>query len=179
YLAEEHAKLSRWSRGEVNTLVVFLIVVSLWIAPSILMAIDRDYQAWFTERFPEEAVAMLAPILLFLLPIDWRQRQFSLDASDFRRIDWSTLLLFGAGLSLGTLMFKTGLAENLGQAAFNSLETRDVWVVTAACIAGAIFLSEFTSNATTATMLIPVVMAICRRAEIDALPPLMGVALGA
>src|SRR5205085_3159829 len=40
YLAEEHAKLSRWSRGEVNTLVVFLIVVSLWIAPSILMAID-------------------------------------------------------------------------------------------------------------------------------------------
>jgi len=179
YLAEEHSRLGRWSRGEVNTLIVFLTVVGLWIAPSALMLVDTEYQAWFSKRFPEEAVAVLAPILLFLLPIDWRQRQFSLDASDFRRIDWSTLLLFGAGLSLGTLMFKTGLAKTLGDAAFSSLDTHDVWIVTAACIAGAIFLSEFTSNATTATMLIPVVMAICREAGVDALPPLMGVALGA
>jgi sodium-dependent dicarboxylate transporter 2/3/5 len=179
YLAEQHAQLGRWSRGEVNTLLVFLIVVSLWIMPSLVLLISGDLPAWIGERFPEEAVAMLAPVLLFLLPTDWRARRFSLEADDFRRVDWSTLLLFGAGLSLGTLMFTTGLAKALGDAAFDSLNTSDTWRVTAACIAGAIFLSEFTSNATTATMLIPVVMAICKQADVDPLPPLMGVALGA
>jgi sodium-dependent dicarboxylate transporter 2/3/5 len=158
---------------------VFLTVIGLWIAPSAILFTARDWYDPFTERFPEEVVAILAPVLLFLLPVDWRRRKFSLEASDFGKIDWSTLLLFGAGLSLGTLMFKTGLAKAIGIAAFESLGTSDVWVVTAACIAGSIFLSEFTSNATTVTMLIPVVMAICRQADVDALPPLMGVAFGA
>ena len=69
----------------------------------------------------------------------------------FRRLmDWGTLLLFGAGLSLGNLMFKTGLAETVGQAAFDALGTDDIWVITALAIAGGILLSEFTSNAATA-----------------------------
>ena len=46
-------------------------------------------------------------------------------------------------------------------------------------IAGAILLSEFMSNATTAITLIPVVWAICGDAGVDPVPPLMGVTFGA
>ena len=135
--------------------------------------------AWFSAHFPEEIVALMAPVALFLLPVDWKARKFSLEPEDFSRIDWGTLLLFGSGLALGNLMFKTGLVRVLGQSAFDSLGTDDVWVITALAIAGGILLSEFTSNATTAIALIPVVWAICNDAGVDGIPPLMGVTFGA
>ena len=109
HLQAERAKLGPWSAGERNTLVVFLAVVTLWILPSLLLLAGLDEaSAWLSRHFPEEIVALAAPVLLFLLPVDWRRRRFSLDASDFAKIDWSTLLLFGSGLALGDLMFKTG-----------------------------------------------------------------------
>jgi len=181
FLAGERAKLGPWKQGEINTLAVFLIVVALWITPAVLAFLATDeIQKTFSSHFPEEIVSLLAPVLLYLLPIDWRKREFSLAADDFRQLDWGTILLFGAGLSLGTLMFKTGLAEVLGRATVNALGTDDVWVITALAIAGGILLSEFTSNAATASALIPVVYAICKETSIgQAVIPLMGVTFGA
>ncbi len=180
HLAHERSKLDRWSVGERNTLAVFLIVVTLWIAPSVIsLAGSAEEARWFSAHFPEEIVALMAPVLLFLLPVDWRARRFSLEAEDLARVDWGTLLLFGSGLALGNLMFVTGLVRVIGQSAFDWLGTDDVWLITAMAIAGGILLSEFTSNAATATALIPVVMAICREASIDPITPLMGVTFGA
>ncbi|MBI3839075.1 MAG: SLC13/DASS family transporter [Planctomycetia bacterium] len=180
HLRRERSKLGAWRVGELNTLAVFLTVVSLWIAPSVLsLASSAEAGAWFSVHFPEEIVAMLAPILLFLLPVDWRNRKFSLEVDDFGKIDWGTLLLFGSGMSLGNLMFRTGLVRVIGQTAFDALGSDDIWLITAIAIAGGILLSEFTSNAATATALIPVVMAICREADVDPITPLMGVTFGA
>jgi sodium-dependent dicarboxylate transporter 2/3/5 len=180
YLRREHAGLGPWKRGEVNTLVVFLIVVTLWIAPGVLAGIaSPEARQAFSARFPEEIVAVLAPVLLFLLPVDWSNRRFSLEVADFARVDWGTILLFGAGLSLGNLMFKTGLAAAVGENVFELIGSRDPWVITALAVAGGIVLSEFTSNAATASTLIPVVWSISNEASIDPIPPLMGVTFGA
>jgi sodium-dependent dicarboxylate transporter 2/3/5 len=180
YLLAERKRLGPWTIGEVNTLLVFLIVVALWVAPSPLaLFASPDAAKWYRRHFPEEIVALLAPVLLFLLPVDWKRRRFSLEVSDFRKLDWATMLLFGAGLSLGNLMFRTGLAEWIGKYAFEAIGTRDVWAVTMLAAAGGIVLSEFTSNAATATTLIPVVHALCREANVDPIAPLMAVALGA
>ena len=180
HLTRERAKLAAWSTGERNTLAVFLTVVALWIAPSLLLLTGRDGESvWMSAHFPEEIVALMAPVLLFLLPIDWRRREFSLAYDDFSQIDWGTLVLFGSGLSLGSLMVRTGLVRVIGQSAFDGLGTDDIWLITAMAIAGGIVLSEFASNAAAATALIPVVLAICREAGIDEVPPLMGVTFGA
>jgi sodium-dependent dicarboxylate transporter 2/3/5 len=180
HLAHERSKLGNWSVGERNTLVVFLIVVTLWIAPSVLTLTGATDEArWMSDHVPEEIVALMAPVLLFLLPTNWRRREFSLSPGDFSAIDWGTLMLFGAGLSLGSLMVRTGLVRLIGQSAFDWLGTDDIWLITAMAIGGAIVLSEFTSNAAAATALIPVVMAICREAGVDPVPPLMGVTFGA
>ena len=179
HLSEERARLRPWSAGERNTLLVFLSVVALWVAPSVTQLAGYEKAArWLSLHFPEEMVALAAPVALYLLPVDWRQREFSLDAADLLKIDWSTLLLFGSGLALGDLMFRTGLVKVMGQSAFDALGTRDEWLITALAIAGAILLSEFTSNATTAIALIPVVWSICQDAGIESTAPLMGVTFG-
>jgi sodium-dependent dicarboxylate transporter 2/3/5 len=179
YLRDEYAGLGKWKRGEINTLVVFLIVVSLWIAPGVLSLFSMETGQAFSKRFPEEITALLAPVLLFLLPVDWAKRQFTLEGSDLARIDWGTILLFGAGLSLGGLMFKTGLAQAVGEEMFELFATNNVWVITALSIVCGIVLSEFTSNAATASTLIPVIYQLARQAGVDPVPPLMGVTFGA
>ena len=180
FLQAEQAKLGRWNRGEVNTLITFLFIVGLWIAPSILGGLGlNDERDWLQRHLPEEIVSILAPIVLFLLPINYRERRFTLEPGDFSKIDWGTMLLFGAGLSLGKLMEETKLAEALGNGAFAALGTTDVWAVTIAATLSAVLFSEFSSNSATATTLIPVVYAMCQGSGVDALPPLMGVALGA
>jgi sodium-dependent dicarboxylate transporter 2/3/5 len=180
YLHEQQARLGPWKRGEFNTLLVFLIVVTLWVMPGVLALLGLDAEAeQFRRRCPEDIAALLAPCLLFLLPVSWRDWQFSLEVSDFSRIDWSTILLFGSGMALGSLMVKTGLADAIGNTGFQFLGTNDLWVITALAIGSAILLSEFTGNAAAATALIPVVWSICRQAGVEPIPPLMGVTFGA
>ncbi len=180
YLRGERAKLAAWSAGERNTLAVFLAVVTLWLAPSVSSLLGaREVAAFLRAHFPEEIVALLAPAMLFLLPVDWRRRKFSLEPADFGRIDWGTLMLFGSGLALGNLMVKTGLVGSIADSIFAWLGTADVWLITAAAIVGGIVLSEFTSNAAAATALIPVVLAICKQAGVDEIPPLLGVTFAA
>ena len=180
YLRVERSRLGPWRRGEVNTLAVFLIVVGMWVTPGMLGLIGAsETQRAFSSRFPEEITALLIPVLLYLCPVNWRSREFTLDRSDFVRIDWGSLVLFGSGLSLGSLMFKTGLALQVGQTVFAMVGTSDVGTITALAVGGGILLSEFTGNTAAAATLIPVVLTIAREAHIDPLLPLLGVTFGA
>jgi len=180
HLRDEYQRLGPWKPGERNTLFVFLAAVALWVAPGLLAVFgSADSHAAFVKRFPEEMTALIAVVLLYLLPTDIRKRRFTLGADDFRHIDWGTILMFGAALSLGGLMFRTGLAGAAGRAAFEALGTSDVWLLTAVAIACAILLSEVTSNTATAAALMPVVHQLCVGAGVDPIPPLLGTAIGA
>jgi sodium-dependent dicarboxylate transporter 2/3/5 len=180
YLREEHDRIGPWKRGEANTLAVFLLAVGLWVTPGILgVFAPADVHAVFSRRFPDEMTAVIAVVLLYLLPTNWRERRFTLATDDFRQIDWGTILMFGAALSLGGLMFRTGLAEAAGRTVFGALGTRDLWVLTGLAIAAAILLSEVTSNTAAAAALMPVVHRLCLEAGVNPLPPLLGAAIGA
>lgn len=179
YLQRERAKFGPWNRGERNTCAVFVTAVALWVAPGVVGIFDLDEARRFSAYLPEEMVAVFVPVLLYLLPVDWSRREATLVVDDLRRIDWGTLLLFGAGLTLGTLMFQTGLAEKIATAAVDALPTSDVSLITAACVIAGIVLSEFTSNAATAATLIPVVQGIALKLGLDPLAPLMGLTFGA
>lgn len=180
YLHQQRATLGPWRRGEKNTLAVFLVAVAMWVTPDFLAAFaSPETQHAFSHRFPEEIVALAIPVFLFLLPVDFAAGRFSLEPVDFAELDWGTILLFGTGLSLGSLMVKTRLADNVGDDLFRLLGTSDVWAITALAIAGGVLLSEFTSNAAAVSTLIPVIWSICERGAINPLPPLMGVTLAA
>jgi sodium-dependent dicarboxylate transporter 2/3/5 len=179
YLRDERGKLGPWRRGEWNTLAVFLAAVSLWMAPGAIGLFDDDAARRFNRKLPEEIVALAVPVLLYLLPVRWRRREATLAAEDLRQIDWGTLLLFGSGLALGGLMFRTGLAEQIAEWAVSALGTEDVWAITALAIAAGVVLSEFTSNAATAATLIPVVWKMCEHLEITPLAPTLGLTFGA
>jgi di/tricarboxylate transporter len=90
YIAEQRGELSPLSRGERNTLVVFGVAVTLWILPGLLALFLGDESAVYTttlNRLDEGTVAILAATLLFLLPVNWAERRFTLNWNDAAGIE--------------------------------------------------------------------------------------------
>ncbi|NCO38012.1 MAG: anion transporter [Armatimonadetes bacterium CG_4_10_14_3_um_filter_66_18] len=182
FVRQQRANLGRWTPGQRNTLVAFLVAVTLWVVPggvALVCGNNSPPHKWFESSFPEAVSAVLAASLLFALPICWRRREFTLDWKEAACIDWGTILLFGGGLTMGTLMFQTGLAEALGKGIMHLTGAEGLWGITAAAIAMGIIVSEAASNTASANMVIPVVIAIANTAGIDPLPPALGACFGA
>jgi sodium-dependent dicarboxylate transporter 2/3/5 len=137
--------------------------------------------AFFGPRgqMPEAVVALIAALLLFVLPTNLREGQFTMTWKEAVHIDWGTLLLFGGGIALGELMFQTGVADALGKWATAKTGATSLWAITGAMIVLGIFLSETTSNTAAATMLAPVAISMAQGAGVSPIPPALGACLGA
>ena len=122
---------------------------------------------------------MVGAMLLFVLPVDWRARRFTLTWDQAVRIDWGIVLLYGGGLAMGGLAFSTGLADALGRGITTWLPSHGTFVVTALFTAAAILLSEATSNTASANMIVPVAIAVAQAAGVRPIEPALGATLGA
>jgi solute carrier family 13 (sodium-dependent dicarboxylate transporter), member 2/3/5 len=179
---EELDKLGRVSRGQRNVLTAFGITVLLWVAPGIFAITGIDgsgFAKWFALAVPESVAAMIGALLLFLLPVDWTGRKFTLTWDQALKIDWGVILLFGGGLAMGQLAFSTGLAEALGKGITTWLPSQSTVALTMIFTAAAILLSEATSNTAAANMIVPVAIAVAQAAGVPPLEPALGATLGA
>lgn len=181
FIRGERAKLGPWTSGQKNTFFAFAVAVCLWVMPgffSIVKGPNSPLTQAYSSRFPEAVVALLAALLLFVLPVNWKRREFTLTWRQASQIDWGTLLLFGGGLSLGELMFKTQLAETLGKGLLESCGVTSLWGLTLAGIYLAIIISETTSNTAAATMVVPVMISISLTGGLNPVPPAIGATIG-
>jgi sodium-dependent dicarboxylate transporter 2/3/5 len=178
----ERDKLGPLSAGERNVLIAFGITVLLWIAPGIFAAVGQSDSAFakaFQASVPESIAAMLGATLLFLLPIDWTRRRFTLTWDQAAQIEWGIVLLYGGGLALGDLAFSTGLASALGEGLTSWTPVPTTFSLTVLFTGVAIVLSETTSNTASANMIVPVAIAVAKAAGVDPLAPALAATLGA
>jgi solute carrier family 13 (sodium-dependent dicarboxylate transporter), member 2/3/5 len=182
HVREELARLGPMSAGERNVMIAFGVTVLLWILPGLFAITGTDGSAiakGYSASVPESVAAVIGAALLFLLPTDRRTWQFTLTWEQAARIDWGTILLFGGGLSIGSLAFSTGLADSLGRGLTGWLPVKSMFAYTALFTALAIVLSETTSNTAAASMLVPVAIAVSQAAGISPIEPGLGATLGA
>ena len=181
-VAAERRALGPWTAGQVNTMIAFGVTVTLWIVPGVV-ALVAGTQAPAYQRLvailPEGVVALFGAGLLFVLPIDLRRHRFTLQWSEAVKIDWWIVFLYGGGIALGTLAFRTGLAGAMGRGLTEVLGVRSELGLLAASTAMAAVLSETTSNTASANMVVPVVIAFARSAGIDPVLPAVGATMGA
>jgi sodium-dependent dicarboxylate transporter 2/3/5 len=179
---QERDRLGPWTRGERNVIVAFGVAVALWVAPGLAAMAGQDgspAMAAFAAAVPESLAALIGAVLLFLLPLDWRKRQFTLTWDQASRIDWGIVLLYGGGLALGDLAFSTGLARWLGDGLTALLPARTELALTIVFAAAAIALSEATSNTASANMIVPVAIAVAQASGVAPLRPALAATLGA
>lgn len=178
WVRNELRKLGEMSRGEKIVLAVFVLAALLWIFGPIIRDITIDGAKPF-KALTDETIAMIAGLLLFIIPVDARRGIHALDWSAAKDvIAWDVLLLFGGGLTMAAALQSTGAAALVGAQAsvLAGFGEVSMMVGVAALVT---FATEVTSNtALTATMM-PLIAAAADALKIDASGLLVATALAA
>jgi sodium-dependent dicarboxylate transporter 2/3/5 len=95
---------------------------------------------------------------LFIFPLSEKVK--TLKQKDIKNIDWASLLLFGTGLSLGKTLFSTGLADIIGSGILQIFSTSGVLILLTVLVYFTIFATEVASNTATASILVPIIIAM-------------------
>jgi solute carrier family 13 (sodium-dependent dicarboxylate transporter), member 2/3/5 len=171
--AEIHDELSRlgpMTRGERTVAAVFAMTAIGWVfRPQIAAAAGLP-------GLSDAVVGMTGALALFLIPVDWRKREFALDWPTAQTLPWGILLLFGGGLSLAAAISGNGVDAWLASGFDGFAGVKTLWVLLASTTL-IIFLTELSSNTAVANTFIPILAAAALGLGIDPLPVLFAAAL--
>lgn len=155
-IRDETAALGPMSRGERVVLAVFLATVAAWILREPL-----THWPWLVGVFPgvvrltDAGIAMIAALLLFAIPIDWKRGVFAMNWETAVRLPWGVLILFGGGLSLAAAVPATGVDAWIGRQVAG-LAALPFPILVAAVVVTVLALTELTSNTATAATFLPI-----------------------
>ncbi|MGH8933877.1 MAG: SLC13 family permease [Egibacteraceae bacterium] len=182
FVADEKRRLGAMTLGERNTLIAFGLAIVGWTLPGLIGLVTGDDSPLY-ERLAaildEGVVAVMAAGLLFVLPLNWSERRFTLNWNQAARIDWGTILLFGSGIALGSLMRDTGLAERIGTGLSNTLNVSGMLAITILSVVIAVLISETTSNTASAAIVVPIAIALATAVRVDPTIPALAAIFGA
>lgn len=177
----ELQRLGRLSRTEWVTLVVFICTAAAWIGRERLAratGLTRLRSDGRPETLLTDAgIAIIAAIVLFLIPIRLRPREAVVKWREAERLPWGILLLFGGGLSLAKAMETTGVDKYLGSL-FGGLEGMPMLLMLLVLVASVTIIGELASNAAVVTALMPVLAAAAPAMGLDPIPLMLAATLG-
>lgn len=160
-VAREHAAMGRMGRGEKVVAVVFSLTAIAWLirAPKEIAGVEIPGITSFFPLVSDSMIAIAGALILFAVPISFRERTFALNWEWAVKIPWGVLLLFGGGLSLARGFEDTGLAAWIGSqvAALGALPLLLIFGAVAVLF---VLLTELTSNTATATMGMPIMAGV-------------------
>ncbi|MCK4852754.1 MAG: SLC13/DASS family transporter [Bacteroidales bacterium] len=160
----KYKELGRASFEERSVFIVFLSLAFLWIFRAGI-TFDRFSIPGWSSLFGIPAfindgtVAMLAAIILFILPTRNPAGGRIMNWETAKRLPWNIVLLFGGGFALALGFQSSGLALWFGE----QLEwTRNIhpYLILLAVITLMSFLTELTSNVASTQMLLPIFAAL-------------------
>ena len=163
----------------VVVLAVFSAVVLLWVTNTFWGSLFGASVARRFEWLDEYTIAIFGALLLFVVPVKWKNRIFSLDWKDSKYADWGTLLLFGGGIALSDAMFRTGLASWIATNFVGIVGHAPSVVMVLVIVLMVIMLTEVTSNTAVTSMMVPIVITIAVGTGIDPTTLVLSAAIAA
>lgn len=167
-LRADFDQLDPMSREEKVTLVIFLLTVFLWLSTPL----------W--ERLLGISIPISMPVLftscLFFFPgistIPWKSVE--------KEISWSGILLVVSGISIGMMLYRTGAAGYLSTVFLGGIGGMHMFLQVFLVILIVSFLKiAFSSNSVTATIIIPIMIALAASIGVEPLSITMPAALTA
>ena len=170
-IRQELTELGTMSRQERAVAIVFALVAISWIARGLL---DLPALAGVSDA----SIAMAGALLLFVLPSDFKKREFLLDWPSAVKLPWDILVLFGGGFALAQGFSDSGLTTWI-VTQLSILQGVPPMVLVLAVALVVIFLTEVTSNTATATLVLPVMGALAQAVEAQPLSLMVPAAVAA
>ena len=165
------AKLGRMGHAERTVLVVFVLTALAWISRSFLL--NR-----FMPALDDTIIAIVAAIMLFVLPSGNREKPTILDWGAAKKVPWGIMLLFGGGLAIAAAFESSGLATWIA-GKLSVFEGVSLALLLLALIALVNFLTEITSNTATTSMILPILAPIALTMGVHPFGLMFGAAMAA
>ena len=182
FIRKHKEELGPWTWAQKNTLIAFLVAVVLWVTPGVLSVIfggESDVVKTYNTYIPEELAAMIGGLLLFFLPVNLKKGEMTMSwKQGVEGIEWSTLLLFGGGLAMGSMMYTTGLSAWVGEGLKDILGGHpNEWLFVGLFCVTALVLSELTSHTAATNLLAPIAIGTAISLGFSPIPVAIGIAL--
>ena len=174
--------LGEWTRAQKNTMIAFSTAFVLWVAPSVLgimYDVDSDVMKFYDSHFPEAIAAMIGGLMLFFLPVNVKTGEMTMTWKDgVEGIEWGTLLLFGGGLAMGSMMYDTGLSAWIGNGLKETLGNNpSEWLFVGVFSVAALIMSELTSHTASTNLMAPIAIGAALSLGFSPIPVAVGIAL--
>jgi len=170
-IENQYRKLGKMSADEKRAGLIFLLAAVLWLTGSnIQIGQTFEIQGWRSllnlPEFKDASVAILAAMLLFIVPSKNSERSSILKWSDTKNVPWGILLLFGGGLALAGGFQLSGLGEIVGAGFANwQIDSPTTAVFSVSFVLT--FLTEITSNTAITNLILPVIAEASEALHID------------
>jgi sodium-dependent dicarboxylate transporter 2/3/5 len=167
-IKSELKKLGRITMTESKILFVFLLVAISWITRGFIQSSNHMVH--------DSTIAIIGALLLFIIPVDFKEGIFILDWKAAKKVPWDIIILFGGGLSLAEGFIQSGLAKWIGSQ-LTVLQGSNYILLIIIVVIVAMLLTEVTSNTATSAMLIPVMGSIALGMTIHPYGPMIAVCI--
>ena len=188
YLRDELKKLGPWKRGEKLSAFVFVGAMLLWLLPDVLPLLleggrAHPWSIWVRTHLDWSVTAIIMATSLFLLPVDWKNREFAMTWDEaVKGVEWGTLALISAALALGnTLADRTrGLGQffEQGITEFNAVAGSEI-IFVLGLVTFTVVMTSFVSNIAAVGMVGALIQGIGPSAGIDPIALLVVVGIAA
>ncbi|QIW15600.1 transporter [Pasteurellaceae bacterium RH1A] len=144
------------NRSRITTLTIFVITALCWTFSSSLNPILSSLFGIDGKMANFDTVIALtaAAALCISRVATWDQIA--------KNTEWGVLMLFGGGLTLSSILGKTGASKVLADGVVFMIEGGHFFIIGLIVAAFIIFLTEFTSNTASAALLVPIFISIAQ-----------------
>ncbi len=152
-------EIGAWRPAEKRVLIVFGCVALAWVTRKL-------WSEWLgLQSVGDSTIAMLGVVIMFLIPNGEKQGTL-LDWKTASDIPWGMLLLFAGGIAIAKAFIASGLSDKIGLLLTGLSVLPFFALILSVCLL-VTFLTEFTSNSATATLLMPILATAGVAADID------------
>jgi sodium-dependent dicarboxylate transporter 2/3/5 len=173
FLNRQFQELGPMRSAERRVLFLAVTTVLLWMFREDLHLGVATLPGWANlfpapEKVKDSTVSMFMAFLLFVVPTGQKKGTFLLDQAIFARIPWGILVLLGGSLALAEGVGSSGLASWIGARLTFLRHVSPVIAILSVCFL-LVWLTEFTSNTATTTLMMPVLAATAAGLHVDPL----------
>ncbi|HHE3495216.1 TPA: DASS family sodium-coupled anion symporter [Pasteurella multocida] len=170
---EKHFEVIEMNKSRIITLCIFVTIALCWVFSSQinpmlsnLLGLEKKMASF------DSVVALLAAVVICSTGVaTWKQIQDN--------TDWGVLMLFGGGLTLSAVLRDSGASKILADGIVFLIEGGHFYLIGLLVAAFIIFLTEFTSNTTSAALLVPIFISIAQSLGMPELGLALIIGLGA
>ena len=184
YFHQQMKKLGEFSFEEKMVTILFAICVLLWLTREKIEVGNFHFSGWGSlfgeidtagkkiKLVGDATVAVLAAILLFLIPSKKEKNQALLEWKDVHRLRYDIILMFGGGFALAYGFKVSALDQWLADSLYVIKGTHPFLLIIALCTIVCV-ISEFASNIASIQLVMPVMIALQPKLGIPALQLLL------